>query len=1213
MEWREQTSVSCMDAFEEAKRWIEKVTSKSFESSNFRAALENGVLLCDLMNKLKPGIIKRLNRLSTPIAGLDNVNVFLKACSKLGLNESQLFHPGDLQDLSTRVTLRSEESNRRLKNVLITVYWLGRRAQLEPFYCGPQLNFKAFEGLLGLTLSKALEEGSGLCPRDGGYGDPEKENLYHVRPAYRRDDSVEGGNYLDHRSAHQRSEGCGSDVEADQLFSMSAQKDSAQQQERGYVPPVEGAYPLPREGGCVAPAPLRRKKGCEENKQGLLTRVSQIQLRPGRPPQVNPGWIWSKSTTDIPMESPGYQDDGQNLGGPDVSRPSRPPNGARSKESVEKWQEDLTKWKNRRRSTNSDLHRKVEERNHEVNETTRGTRATVGQNKMANGDQLSPSVPGPASSHSSRASRPALSRSYTVETLLGDPWPNKASSCSPVQNQPLSGAMPASHRPLLGEEVPSASLASDGNASSTATTPSTCSPYTSQTLIKLQPSPTAGQTQTGGRGRRTTMGPVPYLGIGTVDRTPYSPQVTDRKITILHHGPFLQRRDATQQNHYSLNTAGPGAGEEAGGLVNGPTHHSFLHRYNSMPWSGSASLPRGYRRSEGSARLSNVLTARPFGTRPSRKSSLLSTGSDYKTLPLSGDMQAPQPILNRQVATSLIRAPRQATEKQEVENQAEKERDREEGGHTNGLPYCSQPPFKTLSQTHLPPPAIHAAPQKRMRVSLSLTPNSVDDFGFQTDWSATGARVTSVQQGSPAELCQLCVGDVITTLGGAKVEQLSSSQWESTMTSALQSGSLTMDVSRYSNQGCPENHVHKDIMTLPTGPDLPAQGLGIQTRNGEFEGTRKTASSKELERIVLRNKRRRAEFFDVKGGTESAISDLQVPSLKPSSSNWSWDHEEERKRQERWQEEQERHLQERYQRDQKRMQAEWQSAREGTGEEPRGTDERPVWLDDPGVVIPTSLTRPVVQRQAPHWEADGSVRHQNKGTGSAGVQYSDPAPVGPPTPTDLAGFRPLGTEAGSKPRSLEAEKDKRAEPDFGMSKSTPTLASDHRQTKGPGEQKKGKVATASKEEQNRQQILEEMKKRTQLLTDNSWIRQRRASSLKEPLYTGGTLRRYESLDSLHTAPPSEPPCELSGPRSLSGSSGRSVYPRYTTCPTPPDQLPSCPVALSQHSFPDASCIPGKAAGDCAVPSISEERDQKFRAETTSLSASVATSSSISSN
>uniref|UniRef100_A0A3B4TRR4 Calponin-homology (CH) domain-containing protein n=1 Tax=Seriola dumerili TaxID=41447 RepID=A0A3B4TRR4_SERDU len=154
MEWRQQTSVSCADAFNEAQRWIEEVTGKLFGCNDFRAALENGVLLCDLINQLKPGIIKRVNRLSTPIAGLDNVNVFLKACGKLGLNESQLFHPGDLQDLSTRVTLRRDESNRRLKNVLITIYWLGRKAHLDAFYSGPQLNFKAFEGLLGLALSK---------------------------------------------------------------------------------------------------------------------------------------------------------------------------------------------------------------------------------------------------------------------------------------------------------------------------------------------------------------------------------------------------------------------------------------------------------------------------------------------------------------------------------------------------------------------------------------------------------------------------------------------------------------------------------------------------------------------------------------------------------------------------------------------------------------------------------------------------------------------------------------------------------------------------------------------------------------------------------------------------------------------------------------------------------------------------------------------------
>lgn len=36
----------------------------------------------------------------------DNINVFLRACGKLGLKEAQLFHPGDLQDLSSRVTVK---------------------------------------------------------------------------------------------------------------------------------------------------------------------------------------------------------------------------------------------------------------------------------------------------------------------------------------------------------------------------------------------------------------------------------------------------------------------------------------------------------------------------------------------------------------------------------------------------------------------------------------------------------------------------------------------------------------------------------------------------------------------------------------------------------------------------------------------------------------------------------------------------------------------------------------------------------------------------------------------------------------------------------------------------------------------------------------------------------------------------------------------------
>uniref|UniRef100_A0A672HJ66 Calponin-homology (CH) domain-containing protein n=1 Tax=Salarias fasciatus TaxID=181472 RepID=A0A672HJ66_SALFA len=143
MEWREQSAVSCDQAYLEAQRWIEV----SFKQTLFFYERPSEILI----NQIKPGIIKRVNRLPTPIAGLDNLNVFLKACGKLGLKEAQLFDPGDLQDLSSRVTVKDEETSRRLKNVLITVYWLGRRAQSEPSYDGPYLNLKAFEGLVGFA------------------------------------------------------------------------------------------------------------------------------------------------------------------------------------------------------------------------------------------------------------------------------------------------------------------------------------------------------------------------------------------------------------------------------------------------------------------------------------------------------------------------------------------------------------------------------------------------------------------------------------------------------------------------------------------------------------------------------------------------------------------------------------------------------------------------------------------------------------------------------------------------------------------------------------------------------------------------------------------------------------------------------------------------------------------------------------------------------
>ncbi|KAK9399206.1 LIM and calponin domains-containing protein 1 [Crotalus adamanteus] len=126
-----------------------QVTGKTFGDKHFRPGLENGTLLCELLNSIFPGLVKKINRSPTPVAGLDNIAFFLRGCREVGLKESQLFDPGDLQETCTsRTTIRNPDGGRKLKNVLATVYWLGKTANNSTYFNGPALDLKKFEGLL---------------------------------------------------------------------------------------------------------------------------------------------------------------------------------------------------------------------------------------------------------------------------------------------------------------------------------------------------------------------------------------------------------------------------------------------------------------------------------------------------------------------------------------------------------------------------------------------------------------------------------------------------------------------------------------------------------------------------------------------------------------------------------------------------------------------------------------------------------------------------------------------------------------------------------------------------------------------------------------------------------------------------------------------------------------------------------------------------------
>ncbi|XP_043104046.1 LIM domain only protein 7 isoform X4 [Puntigrus tetrazona] len=1419
MEWRPQSSVGCETAYSEAQRWIEAVTKKKFVSSNFRSSLENGLLLCDLINKIRPGVVKRLNRLSTPIAGLDNISLFLKACAKLGLKEAQLFHPGDLQDLSTRVTVKHQESSRRLKNVLITIYWLGRKAHADPFYNGPYLKLKAFEGLLGSALYKTLEDCTSLrgSVRNSSCSDSwysEKEELFPIRAGHRREDSLDSLDSLGSRTYSTSSdatlkgssEGCGSDPEADLSFMMSENKEYRRSSVVAPKTTTQFNQFLPtkdKQSGYV-PAPLRKKRAernddnrkswaspmyteedgtftshekagsnpssvtgmssqtaahpslayqyessdsdadrpdpdvvlddlasrrfhspspvaptnfalpmshletaavpCTTRSQVAVSNVSHLSSQPseslqktyrrpvstgvciyddseeeddefgfadpvqddlyarkvGMTPQpsvtvpfdkflpkfwtpeedthvmkiklgsqrrpwyrkiqgfshkksgssseesdgdVNPwlsvptfsrtqsepppshshapeGLAQSSLTSTLSFETqrlmgaqqtagllnlkppdfwprpdpasgprlikcekrpllgrehpndpynvsadilpdlenddmftrrtnafhssddlaklkygnflvprrrseadvmvvvqprregePVYPDVEKDdvvfrraqqqvshrslSGAPDNYHPVPIPeawalpqklqaklmydpveprqrklkpeikHGAeqhlkaddmllrklralntqgkmereapgvsfscseedmqkwqaireasrvryrkrlmverllqkssgsegsksvsditegemnisnfsmelrieemqkmrtRLKENEDKWQDDLTRWKNKRKSVNSDIVKKKEERE-QIEQITSGAIRKSKTFKEMQDERESRQQSNYRDSFNSISddvfeepvprSRTLPARSYTIDT----PYAPK--------DKPSLPSIPS----LKEKEPVAGTLASDQTDFQTRRDRS--SP---DIPLKINKNTEESQAPT----QSLLDDPVPAFSSSNISLI--KPTGVSKTSSVLSSSELISNTKPVE------NSSGP---------------ISSLYKPNSMDTkqSGldqvSASLPRSYQRSD-SARLTSVVTPRPFGTQTNRIASLpraFTVDESLKRTNGETDSLKKTTVSNRYA--QYVKENEDISQESPVQSSDEEEE--EEKTQSPVTPVNRVSPLPKSPSTLIPSNEVDYS---EMRISLNQKPNSSRDFGFHSDWDSTGARVKSVVPGSPAELCQVKVGDEILTVNGHRVSDMSYTEWKNSMEEALQQGSLLMGIRRHG-----KNNWGRDLPSLPfkshktinltsldpLGPSEPylstsldftsqqtkdmvvktvnvssqsGNNYGLNGINGGFYEDAETSNNKES--ITLKNLKRRSEFFE-QGGSDAAISNLPVPSITSSTTRWSWDPEEERKRQEKWQKEQERLLQEKYKKDQEKLDEEWRKAQQ---------------------------------------------------------------------------------------------------------------------------------------------------------------------------------------------------------------------------------------------------------------------------------------------
>ena len=155
-------------AEEDARVWISAVTGKPVEG-NLQQALRDGVILCELMNVLRPGSVPKINTGKMPFLLMENINNFLAGCRAMGVADGDLFMTVDLYE------------DQNFNQVVGCITALGRRAAAQGFN-GPTLGPKEASANRREFTEEQMRAGEFVVPKQtaGSHGNATQAGMHDM-------------------------------------------------------------------------------------------------------------------------------------------------------------------------------------------------------------------------------------------------------------------------------------------------------------------------------------------------------------------------------------------------------------------------------------------------------------------------------------------------------------------------------------------------------------------------------------------------------------------------------------------------------------------------------------------------------------------------------------------------------------------------------------------------------------------------------------------------------------------------------------------------------------------------------------------------------------------------------------------------------------------------------------------------------------------------